>query len=343
MTQRKEKFKTFAKFDFSELIKIEFKSGHQPRNATDYYYHLNTKTVYSYYWGGGDNATSGKWDIKPDFNMNNVKSPLNTYSSSESETSENDKHVKKLVNKIKTKTHSTQNLTNDTYRKEKFKTLSKLNFSDLIKIEFKSGHQPRNATDYYYHAKTKTFYSYYWGDGDKLGKWNIDPRIDKDGIASSFEEFLEHEASSEKKNKINKKTLDETYHDIPLVNNTNNDTYRKEKFNTFTKLNFDDLTKIEFNAEKHPRNATDYYYHFNTKIVYSYYWGYGDKLGKWDIDSKSDSKIDSKIDSKNVSSSLESESKNKKHKSSKSKNNKRKTQKENETYSDDEACKCIIL
>lgn len=48
----------------------------------------------------------------------------------------------------------------------------------LEKIKFKSGYQPRNATDYYYHPKNR-MYSYNFGDG----YWDI-AKVDLDHIKS---------------------------------------------------------------------------------------------------------------------------------------------------------------
>ena len=58
------------------------------------------------------------------------------------------------------------------------------NFDELIEIEFKTGCRPRNATDYYYHVKTKTFYAYYFGD---KGSWSFNPEIDTYDIKSPGE------------------------------------------------------------------------------------------------------------------------------------------------------------
>lgn len=72
MSNREEQFNSFANLDFSELAKIIFKSGHQPRNATDYYYHSKTKIIYSYYWG----SDAGKWGIYlGSFDSPSIKSP----------------------------------------------------------------------------------------------------------------------------------------------------------------------------------------------------------------------------------------------------------------------------
>lgn len=67
--QREEHFKHFSGFDFSELEKIKFKSGYQPRNARDYYYHSKSDKMYSYYFGDG-----GYWDIAK-VNLDHIKSP----------------------------------------------------------------------------------------------------------------------------------------------------------------------------------------------------------------------------------------------------------------------------
>jgi len=71
MANRREQFNTFVNFDFSELTKIEFKKGCEPRNATDYYYHSNTKTIYSYYWG--DNP--GCWNDDKTVDTNDIETP----------------------------------------------------------------------------------------------------------------------------------------------------------------------------------------------------------------------------------------------------------------------------
>lgn len=67
--QREKQFKDFTGFDFSELEKIKFKSGYQPRNARDYYYHSESDKMYSYYFGDG-----GYWDIAK-VNLDHIKSP----------------------------------------------------------------------------------------------------------------------------------------------------------------------------------------------------------------------------------------------------------------------------
>ncbi len=69
--QREEHFKHFSGLDFSELEKIKFKSGYQPRNARDYYYHSKSNRMYSYYFGGGG---GGYWDIAK-VDLDDIKSP----------------------------------------------------------------------------------------------------------------------------------------------------------------------------------------------------------------------------------------------------------------------------
>lgn len=69
MTDRKNQFNEFVSFNFSELEKILFES--QPRNATDYYYHSKTKTVYSYYFG----CNPGRWTANVEVDGHNIKSP----------------------------------------------------------------------------------------------------------------------------------------------------------------------------------------------------------------------------------------------------------------------------
>jgi hypothetical protein len=71
MANRGEQFNAFANFDFAELTKIKFKKGCEPRNATDYYYHSNTKTIYSYYWA--DNP--GSWTDDQILDTNNIETP----------------------------------------------------------------------------------------------------------------------------------------------------------------------------------------------------------------------------------------------------------------------------
>ena len=48
---------------------------------------------------------------------------------------------------------------------------------------------------------------------------------------------------------------------------------RKEQFTAFTNLKFSELDKIKFKWGHEYRNATDYYYHGETNIIYAYYWG----------------------------------------------------------------------
>lgn len=55
-----------------------------------------------------------------------------------------------------------------------------LGFFDLDKVIFKSGCQPRNATDYYYHPDTATFYSYYWGSDE--GRWSKNASVDMNDV-----------------------------------------------------------------------------------------------------------------------------------------------------------------
>ena len=74
-------------------------------------------------------------------------------------------------------------------RIEEFNNTYNFNPDELIKIEFKPGCRPRNATDYYY-PKTKAFYAYYFGDTP--GSWAINPEID------TFNIRLPVEASSDK-------------------------------------------------------------------------------------------------------------------------------------------------
>lgn len=66
MSDRKEKFTTFTNLDFSDLKKIQFKSGHDPRNATDYYYHAKTNTTYAYYWTE-DPSDKLNWELNPSY------------------------------------------------------------------------------------------------------------------------------------------------------------------------------------------------------------------------------------------------------------------------------------
>jgi hypothetical protein len=81
-------------------------------------------------------------------------------------------------------------------REQEFNACSKFDFSELVKIKFKSGHQPRNATDYYYCSKNKTIYSYYFGD--KLGFWNANAQIDINSIKSPSELSIYTEKSETK-------------------------------------------------------------------------------------------------------------------------------------------------
>jgi len=68
---RGQQFNEFAGFNFSELDKIRFKSGCQPRNATDYYYRSKTKMMYSYYFG----EENGHWEDNANIDLNKIKSP----------------------------------------------------------------------------------------------------------------------------------------------------------------------------------------------------------------------------------------------------------------------------
>lgn len=67
---REKQFNDFTGFNFSELEKIKYKPGCQPRNATDYYYHLKSKMIYYYYFG--DN---GRWQSNDNIDLNDIKSP----------------------------------------------------------------------------------------------------------------------------------------------------------------------------------------------------------------------------------------------------------------------------
>src|SRR4029077_5639289 len=76
------------------LTKICFNGG-DPRNATDYYYHSKTKTIYSNYWGEG---YPGSWKANPDdIDINDIKSP-----------SEARKILKKKDSKTKSEDDSTK-------------------------------------------------------------------------------------------------------------------------------------------------------------------------------------------------------------------------------------------
>ena len=70
MDNREKSFAAFANRDFSELTKIVFKPGYQPRNATDYYYHAETDVICSYYWCDG-----GKWTDNVQLDINEIESP----------------------------------------------------------------------------------------------------------------------------------------------------------------------------------------------------------------------------------------------------------------------------
>lgn len=69
---REKQFEDFVNFNFAELVQIKFKSGRQPRNATDYYYLPKNNTIYSYYFG--DNP--GRWQANPKIDISGIKSPL---------------------------------------------------------------------------------------------------------------------------------------------------------------------------------------------------------------------------------------------------------------------------
>jgi hypothetical protein len=69
MSDREEEFNSYENFNFSELIKIRFHAA--PRNATDYYYHPKTKTIYSYYFGDDP----GCWESNVKNNFDNIKFP----------------------------------------------------------------------------------------------------------------------------------------------------------------------------------------------------------------------------------------------------------------------------
>jgi hypothetical protein len=68
-------------------------------------------------------------------------------------------------------------------RAKEFNSFVGFNFSELVKIKFRAA--PRNATDYYYHPKTKIIYSYYFG-GDS-GRWESNVQINTDNIRSPSE------------------------------------------------------------------------------------------------------------------------------------------------------------
>lgn len=95
MTDREQEFITYSNLNFSELVKIKFKSGAQPRNATDHYYHSKTKTIYSYYFGGD----SGRWEANVKINSDNIKSPSELSTSSEKAGLKNHHHFKIKIRK----------------------------------------------------------------------------------------------------------------------------------------------------------------------------------------------------------------------------------------------------
>ena len=94
MTSREEQFNKYAKFNFSELVKIKFKS--QPRNATDYYYHPKTKIIYSYYFGDDP----GSWEANVKINRDNIKSPDIISNKVEKTESKNSLFMNKNLQKI---------------------------------------------------------------------------------------------------------------------------------------------------------------------------------------------------------------------------------------------------
>jgi hypothetical protein len=58
--QRQAKCKESLKIPFSELEKITFKKGYQPRDCTDYYYHKVDKKIYGWYWGSEPKCWTNK-------------------------------------------------------------------------------------------------------------------------------------------------------------------------------------------------------------------------------------------------------------------------------------------
>jgi hypothetical protein len=82
--------------DVLELTKIRFKEGHQPRNATDYYYHPKTKTIYSCYWG----EKPHRWKANPEIDMNSIESPKEVKTKSKGKKSEdNQLKLKDIISK----------------------------------------------------------------------------------------------------------------------------------------------------------------------------------------------------------------------------------------------------
>jgi hypothetical protein len=72
MDDKRQEKKKFTNLDFSELKVIKFKSHHEPRDATDYYYHRKSRTIYGWYWGG----KNGRWEDKTeDIDIKSIKSP----------------------------------------------------------------------------------------------------------------------------------------------------------------------------------------------------------------------------------------------------------------------------
>lgn len=54
-------------------------------------------------------------------------------------------------------------------------------YKDLTSVRFKPGHEPQEATDYYYNTNTRKYFSYHWGGGEP-GEWEDDVPIIKDDI-----------------------------------------------------------------------------------------------------------------------------------------------------------------
>lgn len=71
MERRKEQFKIFTNFNFTELDEMIFKPGRRPPNEIDYYYHTATKTTYTYFWSD----ESGYWRNDISVDPNNIASP----------------------------------------------------------------------------------------------------------------------------------------------------------------------------------------------------------------------------------------------------------------------------
>lgn len=92
---REKQFNEFTGFSFSELDKVKYKSGCQPRNATDYYYHSASKIIYSYYFG----SNNGKWAANVQINLTHVKSPsilcIDNEKSSDLKSSQNSQKLRK--------------------------------------------------------------------------------------------------------------------------------------------------------------------------------------------------------------------------------------------------------